>query len=110
MEFEGKLSSAEGQRELKREQVIERAVAEDWMEKAEREGEEERRGSVEGGAKSERRLQKVTGTLFFPINISPFVFCQASVLGMRHERGWRGAASIFTWTKEQEVRPRHKGN
>lgn len=28
MEFEGKLSSAEGQRELKREQVIERAVVE----------------------------------------------------------------------------------
>lgn len=33
MEFEGKLSLAEGQRELKREQVIERAVAADSMEK-----------------------------------------------------------------------------
>lgn len=70
MEFEGKLSSAEGQRELKREQVIERAVAEDSMEKRN----ERKRGEEGGGAKSERRLQKVTGTLFLPINISPLSF------------------------------------
>lgn len=71
MEFEGILSSAEGQRELKREQVIERAVAEDSMEKRN----ERKRGEEEGrGAKSERRLQKVTGTLFLPINISPLSF------------------------------------
>lgn len=42
MEFEGKLSSAEGQRELKREQVIERAVADDGMEK--RKKKERKRG------------------------------------------------------------------
>lgn len=71
MEFEGKLSSAEGQRELKRERVIERAVAEDSTEKRN----ERKRGEEAGrGAKSERRLQKVTGTLFLPINISPLSF------------------------------------
>lgn len=70
MEFEGKLSSAEGQRELKRERVIERAVAEDSMEKRN----ERKRGEEGGGRNLKGRLQKVTGTLFLPINISPLSF------------------------------------
>lgn len=69
MEFEGKLSSAEGQRELKREQVIERAVAEDSTEKR-----NERKRGEGGGRNLKGRLQKVTGTLFLPKNISPLSF------------------------------------
>lgn len=49
MEFEGKLSSAEGHRELKREQVIERAVAEDSMEKRNQRKRGEEEGGGEGG-------------------------------------------------------------
>lgn len=62
MEFERKRSCAEGQRELKREQVIEPAVAEDsmekWSKRERRRSEEARRWepNLKGGFKRSQAL------------------------------------------------------
>lgn len=82
MEFEGKLSTGGrwgGQRELKREQVIERDVHEDSTAKRrKKERKHERGGGVGGGVgRGQPNLnggfKKVTGTLFLPINIFPLL-------------------------------------